>query len=165
MPPPAVKTIRDLIYWQYSKIIAKSSGLEKNYGFIMSKFMELKKSKIKISDIVREDKKMLKADKCCIYCNCIEDLTFDHIIPLSRGGPDMISNQVLACKKCNSSKSDKDIFEWYGLDKKDEIPRLVMGKYLKLVYDFHEQNGTLDRADLNKDGKLNVLDLGIFNIK
>jgi len=27
MPPRAVKTIRDLIFWQYAKIIAESAGL------------------------------------------------------------------------------------------------------------------------------------------
>lgn len=31
MPPPAVKTIliRDLIYWQYAKIISETAGLER----------------------------------------------------------------------------------------------------------------------------------------
>ncbi len=42
MPPSAIKTIRDLIYWQYAKLIAKSAGFEENYGFIMSRFQKLK---------------------------------------------------------------------------------------------------------------------------
>jgi hypothetical protein len=28
MPPAAVKTIRNQIFWQYAKLIAKSAGLE-----------------------------------------------------------------------------------------------------------------------------------------
>ena len=77
--------------------------------------------------------------------------------------PDIVSSLVLACKHCNLSKSDKDTFYWYGLERMEEIPKLVLSKYLKLVYDFHEQNGTLNDSDLNADGKLDVIDLAIFN--
>lgn len=42
MPPPAIKYIRDLIYWQYAKIIADSAGMgKKNRGFVMSRFKKL----------------------------------------------------------------------------------------------------------------------------
>ncbi|MCG2735503.1 MAG: hypothetical protein L6282_03830 [Candidatus Methanoperedenaceae archaeon] len=44
MPPKAVRTVRDLIYWQYAKLIAESAGYgkTKNYGFIMDRFKQLK---------------------------------------------------------------------------------------------------------------------------
>lgn len=72
---------------------------------------------------------------------------------------------VLSCKKCNISKGDKDPYEWYG-ERKYDIPRIVLGKYLKLVYDAHEKAGTLDSFDMNIDGKLDVFDLGaIFRRK
>ncbi len=33
LPPPAVKTVRDLLFWQYAKIISNSAGEGKgNYG-------------------------------------------------------------------------------------------------------------------------------------
>jgi hypothetical protein len=35
-----------------------------------------------------------------------------------------------------------------------------VGKYLKLVYDFHEQRGTLDAERPAGEGDLNVFDLG-----
>ncbi len=38
---------------------------------------------------------------------------------------------------------------------------MVLGKYLKLVFEHHENVGTLDAADLNADGKLDVYDLGV----
>lgn len=72
----------------------------------------------------------------------------------------MIDNMVLCCKKCNLSKSDRDPFEWFGKERKYEIPRLVLGKYLKLVFEAHEKAGSLDSADLNADGSLDVIDLG-----
>jgi hypothetical protein len=41
-PPTAVKTIRELIYWEYAKLISKAAGFDKNYRFIMSRFTKLK---------------------------------------------------------------------------------------------------------------------------
>lgn len=45
----------------------------------------------------------------CRYCGteCFEDLTIDHVFPRSRGGSDNPSNLVVACRSCNSRKSDK----------------------------------------------------------
>ena len=88
-----------------------------------------------MSSILKEDQEQLKEGKTCIYCGCEIDLSYDHIIPKSKGGPD-----------------------------NNKIPRLVKGKYLKLVYEFHNKMGTLDRFDINKNGKLDVMDLNIFNI-
>jgi hypothetical protein len=43
MPPAVVKTIEDLIYWQYAKIIAESAHIGKrDYGFVMNKFKQLR---------------------------------------------------------------------------------------------------------------------------
>lgn len=36
------------------------------------------------------------------------------------------------------------MFEWLGLKKKDDLHRLVAGKYLKQLLQLHEQGGTLD---------------------
>lgn len=43
--------------------------------------------------------------KCCI-CGTKEDLEFDHIIPISKGGATSFRNLQLLCKKCNIRKSD-----------------------------------------------------------
>jgi len=40
----------------------------------------------------------------CVYCHQEKKLTLDHVIPLSKGGRHMMSNVVLACLSCNSSK-------------------------------------------------------------
>jgi hypothetical protein len=163
--PKAVKTVRDLIYWEYAHLIAKGAGFEGNYAFIMNRYQKLKKGEIQWSDIAREDRILVERGKtACVYCGAEADLSWDHLIPVSKGGPNIISNQVVACRSCNSSKGNKDIFEWYG-DRHEEIPGLVKGKYLKLVFDFHDRMGTLDLADVNADGKLDVMDLGaIFRL-
>lgn len=162
MPPPLVRTIKDLIFYQYAKIIAASAGIP-GHGFIISKMLLLTSGEIKMSSILRELKmQILSTDNCCIYCNSTDALSWDHLIPRLKDGPETAENHVIACKKCNSSKGTKGIYEWYGLKNKDNLPRLVAGKYLKLLYEIHERNGTLDKSDLNNDGKLDVLDLEIF---
>jgi hypothetical protein len=159
-PPSAVKTVKELIFWEYAKLIAKGAGFEGNYGFIMSRYQKLKHGEMQWSDIVKDDRKTIEQGKTnCIYCSCTENLSWDHLIPVSKGGPNIISNQVVACRSCNSSKGGKDIFEWYS-GRHEEIPALVKSKYLKLVYDFHEAMGTLSLSDIDMDGDLDVMDLG-----
>ena len=43
----------------------------------------------------------------CANCSAVEDLTVDHIYPLSKGGSDDMDNLQLLCRRCNSLKNDK----------------------------------------------------------
>ena len=159
MPPPAVKTIKDLIYWEYAKLISGSALSDrKAFPFIMRVFKELQGGKKKWSDILREDLNMDSAK--CAYCGGIDNLSNDHIIPKRECHFAEVHNIVKACKACNSSKGNNDLIEWWGIDRRYEIPRIVMGKYLKMLYICHECRCTINKGDLNLDGKLNLLDLG-----
>lgn len=145
MPPTAVKTIKDLIYWQYAKLISKSAGFGINSrAFQMERFIALKNGKIKWSTTIREWIKENKKPNECIYCREKSNLTVEHILPRCCGGPDSTDNAIRICKKCNSSKGGKRLYEWFGIDRKDEIPRIAEGKYLKLLYELREKEGTLD---------------------
>jgi 5-methylcytosine-specific restriction endonuclease McrA len=42
----------------------------------------------------------------CQYCGVGTELTIDHVLPRSRGGPSSWENLVTACKLCNSRKGD-----------------------------------------------------------
>jgi 5-methylcytosine-specific restriction endonuclease McrA len=42
----------------------------------------------------------------CRYCGTNQNLTKDHIIPLSRGGNNSRSNIQTLCSKCNGNKSN-----------------------------------------------------------
>jgi len=44
----------------------------------------------------------------CKRCGSQDDLTLDHIVPLSKGGSDDPKNLQLLCQSCNSSKGDRD---------------------------------------------------------
>jgi 5-methylcytosine-specific restriction endonuclease McrA len=43
----------------------------------------------------------------CQYCGSHEELTFDHVIPRSKGGATTWDNVVAACSPCNLRKGDK----------------------------------------------------------
>lgn len=40
----------------------------------------------------------------CWYCGKESPSTIDHVTPICNGGSDEMSNLVMACKSCNSSK-------------------------------------------------------------
>jgi hypothetical protein len=144
VPPEAVKTIRDLIFWQYAKLIAKSAGQAGKFGFIMDRFKKLQSGDIEWSGAIREYIKEQEVVGRCIYCGSTKDLSVDHLIPRARGGPESGDNAVTACKSCNSSRGDKGIYEWFQLSGRNEVPRIVEGKYLKELYAVHERKGALD---------------------
>jgi len=48
----------------------------------------------------------------CYNCGSKENLSIDHIIPLSRGGSHSIGNLMTLCRTCNSSKGKKLLIEW-----------------------------------------------------
>lgn len=53
----------------------------------------------------------------CHYCKKdvgVKKFTVDHIIPVSRGGTDDLSNLVGCCKSCNSSKHARDYDDFVG---------------------------------------------------
>jgi len=150
MPPAAVKSIQDLIFWQYAKIIAESSGMGKgNYRFVMDRFKKLVSGEITWSTSIREYVKEREKPDECIYCGAKGGLTLDHVLPRARGGADDPDNAVWVCQKCNSSKGDKRLYEWYGLEERDDLPRVAEGKYLKLLHGLYAAAGTLDVQDVS----------------
>lgn len=51
----------------------------------------------------------------CAYCGkWHEKLTLDHVVPKSKGGPHFAKfNLVPSCLRCNASKSNLPLFEWW----------------------------------------------------
>jgi len=182
MPDRDVKTIRDLIYYQYAKIIAQrafgaADGKEakkQHYGFVKDTFRDLKRGVKSWSEITREDRQFVEAEKRCVYCGAENDLHWEHIVPRSlRLKPECetcetiqgIHNQIWACGRCNSMKSAKGLYQFFKgkfpAERKfyDLIPPLLEKKYLKTIYNCHLCAGTLVGGDIDGDGELTVLDI------
>ena len=153
--------VRDTLLYEYAKLIADAAvagrpdqaPVDRNGGlywtFVARTFAKLVAGKISPSSILRENKLMVTSGQECAYCGSTMNLQWEHIIPRSRGGPDTIDNLVLSCSSCNLQKGAMNPIEWY--DKKGlqrmHVPRLVMGKLLKLVLDEHARRGTLESTD------------------
>lgn len=60
------------------------------------------------------DRQIITSIDSCLYCGSQENLTIEHIIPLSKGGTSEICNLTRACIHCNSMKSTYSIEEWTG---------------------------------------------------
>jgi ribosomal protein S27AE len=183
MPDKSVQTIRDLIYYQYAKVIARSAfkasdgkeAKKQHYGFIKKTLRELQSCVKTWSEITREDWQMIEKGKECAYCGTtVLDLQREHIVPRSLeikpecstcGHIQEIHNQVWACENCNHSKLASGLYEFYKKlypdEKKyyDMIPPLLEKKYLKTIYNCHGCAGTLDKGDIDGDGVMTVLDI------
>ena len=61
----------------------------------------------------------------CAYCGkpftSLSDMSIEHIVPLSKGGDNTISNICIVHKSCNSKKQDRDVAEVFGNEKAAEI--------------------------------------------
>jgi hypothetical protein len=176
MPDRDVKTIRDLLFFQYAKIIGRAAfgpdAKKTAYGFIKTKFRELVRDEMKWSDILRNDQKLFEEPKACIYCGSTDHLQWEHIVPRSLDlnercpGCDRIQgihNMVWACRSCNASKGDRGLYHFirdsHPEAKKfsDLVPVLAEEKYLKTIYWCH-----LCKGDLLKEiPNITVLDLDL----
>jgi len=91
MPDRDVKTVKDLIFYQYAKIITRrafcaADGKEakkESYGFIKKTFRELQSGVKQWSEIPREDWQLVEAEKKCAYCDNTENIVKEHIVPKS----------------------------------------------------------------------------------
>lgn len=56
----------------------------------------------------------IKFGRCCAYCRqpVLGQPEPDHVVPLSRGGSNSVTNILPACSTCNNSKSDRTPSEW-----------------------------------------------------
>lgn len=114
MSPGAVRSLRDLLYWQYAKIISESAGFGKRqYGFVMNRFKKLQSGEIEWSSSIREWVREREKGDECIYCGKVGDLTVEHIIPLSRSGPDHPDN------------GSKLLYKYFGLENRYDVPRIA----------------------------------------
>ncbi|MBE2278517.1 MAG: HNH endonuclease [Rhodobacteraceae bacterium] len=74
-------------------------------------------SVVVLKDFVKPQKRVaftrfnlfLRDEFCCQYCGAKGDLTFDHVLPRSRGGVTSWENVVAACSPCNLRKGSRTL--------------------------------------------------------
>lgn len=75
----------------------------------------------------------------CMYCSKqlnIRTIACDHIVPLAKGGPSILSNLQLICRTCNTRKGPlneidfKYVMKWIQ-EQDDEVSNYLMRKLAK----------------------------------
>lgn len=94
--------------------------------------------------------------KKCRYCKSRENLTYDHKIPLNRGGTSDLKNIQVLCEGCNQMKSSltdgevKRVIKWYT-----KIKTMNLLEYKRKLY--FERDGLTEEVE--------ALDREIANLK
>lgn len=159
--PFRVDSVFETIMYEYAKLIADRAVEDREslaaaertgsdyWSFVALTFRKLKDGRISASSVLRENKQLVQSSQRCAYCASSQALQWEHIIPRSRQGPDTIDNMVLSCAKCNREKAARNPIEWYDSRKlhRKQIPRIVMGKLLKVVLEEHRARNTLRAAE------------------
>ena len=91
----------------------------------------------------------------CAYCRCKRATTLDHIKPRSKGGSNLRSNLVPACKDCNHSKGSQNWLTWYKQQTfySEVVEELIQEWIDNKHQDFEEDDGTKlnDRTEVCSD--------------
>jgi 5-methylcytosine-specific restriction endonuclease McrA len=85
---------------------------------------------------------------CCQYCENkfpIGQLTYDHVIPVSRKGPNAWTNVVTACNYCNGKKGNKLL--------KDTDMKLKVQPYMPTRYELQRKARQYPPKNLHADWK------------
>ena len=165
--PRTFSTVRELIYWEYAKLISeKAVGDRMNYKFTNFTFRRFVEGKAAPSSILTENQQLFALGDVCAYCGAAGKLHWEHIIPVALGGPDSIDNMVRACAPCNLEKGARDPYQWYLGKNSDSIPRLVLGKFLKVAFEEYAIRDLLDSTEFMKSHAVERVNLSsIFRMQ
>lgn len=92
----------------------------------------------------------------CVYCNLLAN-SVDHIIPQYHGGTDELLNLVPCCKRCNSSKGKKDLFDW-SRETTRRLSLVTACRYLVLLIEYCKSNNIF-RQKLNETDRTSTFSL------
>lgn len=101
-------------------------------------------------------------DHCCAYCNAPLNgsETIEHIVSLNSGGTNLPHNVVLACARCNTSKSDRSLDSW-APNQLYPAPffhsRYMTGKVFELIHPLFRVDRAADHIVMPNGRKLFVL--------
>jgi len=180
MPDREIKNVRDLILYQYAKILAKEAlGPEykrKGHDLVKTGYRDLKHNQIRWESILKEGADPEGMEKHCVYCGSKGKTELLSVVTEIPGvseecsGCDIIEgvqSRVWTCGKCSRKRGKKGLYRFLREQHPDQpkfydkINPDLEKAYLKAVYHCHQCRGTLLSSDPDGDGKLTVLDLDL----
>lgn len=146
----------EYLYWCYASMqmlmVALKRGLSEYdrscYALREKYFKGYKEGRFSPSSLVNNTIARFSDLSVCWYCGAsvpASGLTRDHVLPLSKGGSDSPDNIFMVCSRCNSSKCDSDLMEWFEDSFNEPAPLYLWASYLKLVYQFSVSHNLLDK--------------------
>lgn len=139
MPFAERNTVGERLYWCYANLGMAEMAVhghcavyERKHFMVRARLYKgLVTGTMSPRTLMRDQAIRMRLPQECVYCGSKESLSIDHIVPTNLGGEDVGDNSIWACRRCNSSKSDKDLFEWWAMARSGLPPLLVIRVYLK----------------------------------
>lgn len=155
------KTVRELIYLRYAKILGE--GVPGPTALIFRKLLE---GRLQWSELGEPGDGPLE----CAYCGEKRNLSREPVVPRCIRVKDTCSDcrrfrELWTCADCTASLGTLGVYAFFQRrfpnDARyfDRVPRLVESAYLRTIHDCHACAGTLDATDLDGDGELTVADI------
>ena len=133
------ETVGESLYWAYANLaMAEMAVKERDKSYRKEHYMVrarlykgLSTGTMSLLTLFEDQKVRMRLPMECAYCGAQDNLTVDHIIPINRGGNDSGDNAIWACRSCNASKADRDLFAWWQTHKTGFPPLFLIRIYLK----------------------------------
>jgi hypothetical protein len=177
-----LKTLRDLIWYEYAKVVARSilQLSSTTRSDVTSDSMahqtlhDLQVGALSWSDMTGDESQLAEDPKACAYCGSTDHLAHENLVPrslvLNEYCPSCEilqapSNEFWICRACDARKGNLGFYQFYkrlapGSEMFcDRIPAVLEMKYLRTVYECLQCARCLDLGDIDGDGVVTVLDI------
>lgn len=122
--PTRFDTARELIFWDYAKLIARSATRSKEkFGFVQYCFRRLTRGEIDPSLILHENKKVVETGDHCAYRGGKHRLQWEPIIPRSLGGPEALTTSSAPAEAATSQRVVVTLTSGTGSNGRTKYPR------------------------------------------
>ena len=144
--------VSELLYWSYANLaMAEKAVHDRAQKYSRIHFMirarllnGLTKGTMSPRSLMLDQRIRMRLPQECVYCGGVNNLSIDHVVPTNRGGADTGDNAIWACRRCNSSKSDRDIFAWWFTYREGFPPLFVVRIYLKQAIEYFSSHDLMD---------------------
>lgn len=153
-------TVRKVLAESYANLAMAHMAVEqqaKKYGrrhfMVRAKLRKgFRDGSMAIRSMADDEKLKMILPQACSYCGASDNLSGDHLVPTSRGGPNLGENLVWACRSCNSSKGPRDMLNWWFATRQEFPPILLLRRYLKMAWNLSEAASMLDESSAAATG-------------